>query len=191
MASQEEGAKLENRGHSLSSCGEADGQENKNLIRQERELERAVDALRPLLAKIFSIDDRQKQKQKACEIYLWLGLGFAKMGDNDNALQEFRNMFEVDFARTIREEIFLSQASTRKEYFLESIGRFPRAIAFDKEGNFYIVDESDVKIKKFDAEGRFLSSWGEAPFFRTSHSGIEPVMEKADQIIFNFISGVS
>ena len=40
--------------------------------------------------------------------------------------------------------------------------KMPRAIAFDKEGNFYIVDESDVKIKKFNREGRFLAAWGDA-----------------------------
>jgi len=299
-------------------------EENKNLIRQERELEKALDGLRPLLAKAFSVEDRQRQKQKACEIYLWLGLGYAKRGDNYGALKEFRNMFEVDFAfakeitrniydpavsnfidqaekqyrgllveyslqistepkeatikvdgkeigqspevfrttipkftlevekkgfRTIREEIFLSQASTRKEYSLESIGRtialssdppgakvylaredtglttpcelpyvpygghmikieklhyapweetiqvlegktplafdvvlavkdyvpvhkwggpeskffkLPKSITFDKEGNFYIIDESDIKAKKFDPEGRFQSNWGEA-----------------------------
>ncbi|MBM3284475.1 MAG: PEGA domain-containing protein, partial [Candidatus Aminicenantes bacterium] len=173
-------------------------EENKNLIRQEKELARALDELRPLLAKVFTVEDRQRQKQKACEIYLWLGLGYAKRGDNYGALKEFRNMFEVDFAltreitrniydpavsnfidqaekqyrgllveyslqistepkeatikvdgkeigrspdvfrttipkftlevekkgyRPVREEIFLSQASTRKEYTLESIGR--------------------------------------------------------------------
>jgi len=299
-------------------------EENKSLIRQERDLDRAIEGLMPLLAKLFSLEERQRQKQKACEVYLWLGLGYAKRGDNYNALKEFRNMFEVDYAfakeitrniydpavsnfitqaekqyrgllteysleiatepkeatikvngkeighspevyrttvpkftleiekkgyRTIREEIFLSEASTRKEYTLESIGRtiavtsnpvgakvfldgqdtglstpcelpfvpygghtikleklhyapreesiqllegagplalnfvltvkdyapmhkwggpgsrffqMPRAIAFDKEGNFYIVDESDIKAKKFDPEGRFQSNWGEA-----------------------------
>jgi DNA-binding beta-propeller fold protein YncE len=298
-------------------------EENKNLIRQEREVDRALDELRPLLAKAFSLDDRQRQKQKACEIYLWLGLGYAKRGDNYGALKEFRNMFEVDYGfakestrniydpavsnfidqaekqyrgllveyslqistepkeatikvdgkeigqspevfrttipkftleiekkgfRTIREEIFLSQASTQKEYTLESIGRtialssnpsgakvyldkedtgfvtpcelpyvgygghiikiekahyapweenvqvlegkalltfdvvlavkdyvparkwgspegnffkLPQGITFDKEGNFYIVDQSDIKAKKFDPEGRFQSTWGE------------------------------
>jgi DNA-binding beta-propeller fold protein YncE len=40
--------------------------------------------------------------------------------------------------------------------------RSPRAITFDKENNFYIVDESDVKIKKFNAEGRFQAAWGES-----------------------------
>lgn len=40
--------------------------------------------------------------------------------------------------------------------------RLPRAIAFDKDGNYYVIDESDVKIKKFNPEGRFLAAWGGA-----------------------------
>jgi DNA-binding beta-propeller fold protein YncE len=40
--------------------------------------------------------------------------------------------------------------------------RSPRAVAYDKEGNYYVVDESDVRIKKFNSEGRFLAAWGGA-----------------------------
>jgi DNA-binding beta-propeller fold protein YncE len=40
--------------------------------------------------------------------------------------------------------------------------KLPRAIAFDREGNFYIADESDFKVRKFDPEGRLQSSWGDA-----------------------------
>src|SRR4030042_632598 len=72
-------------------------EENKSLIRQERELDKAAEDLRPLLAKAFSIDDRVRQKQIACEVYLWLGVAYAKQGDNYGALKEFRNMFEVDY----------------------------------------------------------------------------------------------
>jgi DNA-binding beta-propeller fold protein YncE len=72
--------------------------ESKTLIRQETEFDKASAALRPLLAKTFSIDDRPRQKQIACEIYLWLGLAAAKMDDHYGALLEFRNMFEVDYA---------------------------------------------------------------------------------------------
>jgi sugar lactone lactonase YvrE len=297
---------------------------DKNLIRQEKELDRAVDELRPLIAKAFSIDDRQKQKQVACETYLWLGLAYAKQGDNYSALKEFRNMFEVDYSfakemtrnmydpqvsgfidqaekqyrgllveytldittepkeavikvnskeiglspevyrtampkftleiekegyKPVKEDIFLTQASEKKDYRLESIGRtfalssepkearvfldgedtgkltdcglpyvhygghtikvakenyadweetiqvlegsgpivisvkltpkkyvffqkwggpesrffkLPQGIACDKEGNFYVVDESDIKVKKFDSRGNFQSAWGDA-----------------------------
>ncbi len=73
-------------------------EESKNLIRQETEFDRASAGLRPLLAKTFAVDDRTRQKQIACEIYLWLGLAAAKKGDHYGALLEFRNMFEVDHA---------------------------------------------------------------------------------------------
>jgi hypothetical protein len=72
-------------------------EESKNLIRQDKDLDKAAEALRPLLAKAFSLDDRTRQKQIACEVYLWLGLASAKKGDNLGALREFQNMFEVDF----------------------------------------------------------------------------------------------
>lgn len=295
----------------------------KNLIRQEKELEGAIDDLRPLIAKAFSIDDRQKQKQIACETYLLLGHAYAKQGDNYGALKEFRNMFEVDYVfakeitrniydplvssfieqaekqyrgllveytldittepkeavikingkeiglspeiyrtampkftleiekegfRPIKQEIFLTQATEKKDYILVSIGRtltvssepkeakvfldgehtgkftdcelpyvpygghtiriakenyadweeniqvlqgpgpislsailtpknyvffqkwggpqskffkLPRGIAFDREGNFYVVDDSDIKAKQFDSRGNYQSNWGD------------------------------
>lgn len=297
-------------------------EESKNLIRQEKELDKAAEDLRPLLAKAFSIDDRIRQKQIACEVYLWLGLASAKKGDNYDALKEFRNMFEVDYAhakevtrniydptvssfidqaeknyrgvlvdysleittepkeasiridgreigltpevfrtpipkftleivkegfKPYKEEVFLSQASSKKEIVLQSIGRtilvssvppgakvflddqdtgkitdcelpyvsygvhalklkkpkwadhevridvlegpgpltlnasltvkdyvlgmkmgtpgskffkLPRAIAFDREGFFYVADEGEFKIRKYDSQGRLQSSWG-------------------------------
>jgi DNA-binding beta-propeller fold protein YncE len=299
-------------------------EEDKNLIRQESDLDKAISSLRPLLAKTFSLDDRQKQKQIACEIYLWLGLGYAKRGDDFNAVTEFKNMFEVDYAfakeitrniydpqvsgfidhaekqyrgllveytleiatepkeakvkvdgkeiglspeiyrttmprfvleidkegfKPVKEEIFLTKAVDKKEYTLESIGRtiainsepkeagvfldgedtgkltdcelpyvpygnhvirvskksyanweetvqvltgpgplslsvnltakdyvfvrklggpeskffkLPRAIAFDAEGNFYVLDDSDIKTKKFDSAGSYVSTWGDS-----------------------------
>lgn len=299
-------------------------EDDKNLIRQEKDLDKAINGLRPLIAKTFSLDDRQKQKQIACEVYLWLGLGYAKQGDNFNAVNEFRNMFEVDYAfakevtrniydpvvsgfiehaekqyrgllveytleivtepkeakvkvngkeiglspevyrttmpkftleiekegfRPITEEIFLTKAVDKKDYALESIGRtlalssepkeanvfldgedtgkltdcelpyarygsrtirvskknyadweetvqvvagpgplslsvilaaknyvfarkwggpeskffkLPKAIAFDTDGNFYVVDDSDIKTKKFDSQGNFESNWGDS-----------------------------
>jgi len=300
-------------------------EEDKKLIRQENEPDKALADLLPLIAKAFNIDDRQKQKQIACEIYLWIGLGYGKKSDNYSALKEFKNMFDVDYAygkeitknisdpsvsgliehaeklskgllveyslqittkpkeavlkvngkaigqspevyrstvpkftleiekdgyRTIKEETFLMQAMTTKDFTLESIGRtlivgsapkgaqvlldgkatgkttdcelpfvpygshglklvrdnyaewegtvqiaegetspvsvsatlmvntyvffqknggpelkffkFPKALAFDRDGSFYVVDESDIKLKKFDAEARFQPSWGDA-----------------------------
>lgn len=298
--------------------------ESKNLIRQEKNFDKASEDLRPLIAKAFSIDDRTRQKRIACEIYLWLGIAYAEKGDSYGALKEFLNMFEVDFAfakevtrntyfptassfidqaekqyrgllvdysldittdpkeaiimidgkeigltpevyrtpiprftleivkegyKPYKEEVFLSQASDKKDIVLQSIGRtvlvssvppaaqvfldeqdtgkvtdcelpyvaygvhalklkksnwadyeqsievlegpgpliiaatltvkdyviglkvgapesksfkLPKAIAFDKEGYFYVADESEVKVKKYDPQGRLQSGWGDA-----------------------------
>jgi DNA-binding beta-propeller fold protein YncE len=299
-------------------------EDNRNLIRQQKDLEKAVEDLRPLIAKTFSVDDRTKQRQIACEIYLWLGLACAKQKDSYGTLKEFKNMFEVDYVyakeitrniydpevsgliehadkqfrgliveysieistepkeavikingkeigrspevhrtivpkftleiekegyKPVREEIFLTESAARKDYVLISIGRtvalrsnpqgakvyldgadtgkvtdcdlpyvpygfhrirlekenyaeweesvqivdgsdpfsltavltvkdyvyaqkwggpetrffkLPKAIAIDQEGNFYVVDESDIKAKKFNSQGQFQSSWGDA-----------------------------
>lgn len=72
-------------------------EENKNLILQQSDLPQAIDSLRSLIPKIFGLEDPQKQKQVACDIYLWTGHAFAKLNDDDQAIKEFRNMFEVDF----------------------------------------------------------------------------------------------
>jgi DNA-binding beta-propeller fold protein YncE len=298
-------------------------EEDKRLIRQENEPDKALDDLMPLIAKAFNIDDRQKQKQIACELYLWMGLASAKKGDNYEALKNFKNMIDVDYAyskeitknfsdpsvsgliehaeklskgllieyslqittqpkeavlkingkkigtspdayrttvpkvileiekegyKSIKDDLLLMQAMTVKDYTLESIGRnlsvrsfpkgakvvvdgkdsgkltdcelpfvsygshtirlardsyapweepvqitegtgpvslsatlavntyvfgqsnggpeskffkLPRAIAFDKDGDFFIVDESGYRIKKFDSEGLFRPSWGD------------------------------
>ncbi|MGA2585403.1 MAG: PEGA domain-containing protein [Candidatus Aminicenantales bacterium] len=296
---------------------------DKRLIRQENEPDKALDDMSPMLAKAFAIDDRQKQKQIACELYLWMGQAYVKKSDFYGALKEFRNVFDVDYAyakeitknfsdptisglidhaeklsrgliveynleittkpkeavlkvngkdvgrspeiyktsipkftleiekegyKPIKEEIFLSQSATTKDYTLESSGRtialsslpkdgkvfldgvntgkttdcelpyvsygahslkvvrenyadwdlsfqmmegtatlplsailtvknyvffkklgdpesnffkLPKAMTFDKDGNLYIVDESDVRVKKFNTEGLFQATWGD------------------------------
>jgi DNA-binding beta-propeller fold protein YncE len=299
--------------------------EGKRLVLQENDPDKAMEDLRLLIAKSFSVDDRQRQRQIACEIYLWIGLAGIKKGDSYEALKEFRNMIDVDsdYSREItknnsdpvvsglldhaeklskgllteytiqiattpkealiringkpigpspvihrsgtpkisveiekegykpiKDSVFLMQASSSKDYALQSLGRnlavstvpkgarifvdgkesgkqtdcelpflaygshtiklarenhavwegpvqitegdgpvslavtlavnsyvfiqknggpeskffkLPRAIAFDKEENFYIADESSAyRIKKFDRDGGFRASWGDA-----------------------------
>ncbi|MGB7295791.1 MAG: PEGA domain-containing protein [Candidatus Aminicenantales bacterium] len=103
--------------------------ESKNLIRQETELDKASVVLRPLLAKAFAIDDRARQRQIACEVFLWLGLAAAKRGDHYGALLEFRNMFEVDYA--------LAKEATRNIYdplvsnFIEQAEKQYRGLILD------------------------------------------------------------
>lgn len=73
-------------------------EEGRQLIRQENKFEEAKDLLIPLIAKTFRVDDVQKQRQLATEIFLWTGMAYSGMGDAYAALREIRNMFEVDHA---------------------------------------------------------------------------------------------
>ena len=71
--------------------------QNRAMIAQPKDLAKAVDNLEPLIAKVFGLEDLQKQKQLACDIYLWIGHAFAKQDNDTAAIREYRNMFEVDY----------------------------------------------------------------------------------------------
>ena len=73
-------------------------EESRLLIRQEKRYEDAMNSLSPLIAKTFRVEDIQKQRQLATEIFLWTGMAYSGMGDAYSALREIRNMFEVDHA---------------------------------------------------------------------------------------------
>jgi len=86
--------------------------QNKEMIVQPKDLAKAVDNLKPLIAKVFGLEDFQKQKQLACDIYLWTGHAFAKQDDDAAAIREYRNMFEVDYraAQIVTENVSESNA---------------------------------------------------------------------------------
>lgn len=71
----------------------------RQLIKQENKFEEAKDLLLPLIAKTFRVDDVQKQRLLAAEIFLWTGIAYSGMGDAYAALREIRNMYEVDYDR--------------------------------------------------------------------------------------------
>jgi DNA-binding beta-propeller fold protein YncE len=70
--------------------------QNTDLIKLGTDLGKAVENLRPLIAKLFSLDDRVKQKQIASNIYFYVGVALARQGDDNGAFKEFLNMFDVD-----------------------------------------------------------------------------------------------
>ncbi len=72
--------------------------ESRQLIRQEDKFKEAIISLNPLIAKTFRVEDIQKQRQLATEIFLWTGMAYSGMGEAYAALRELRNMFEVDYA---------------------------------------------------------------------------------------------
>lgn len=296
---------------------------SRKLIREEKRFDEAINRLHPLIARVFNVVDIRRRKQMAADVYLWIGLAYAGKQEVFQALQEFKNMFEVDrmlakeitrniydpevtllitqaekeflgiitdyslqvttepkeaviringkevglspeVIRTavpkiildiekkgyapVREEIFLTEPSTEKTYVLERLGRTlelktkpegavvfingesiqektncalpfipfgshvirlvkkdyavwekeieipeeegpfildvvlsparyqsiktigdperkfikePAGVAVDRENNLYVVDESGMKLKKFNNEGRILTKWGD------------------------------
>lgn len=70
----------------------------KKSIRDEKNPDKAIMILRPLVARVFRVTDNARQRELATEIYYWLGLASVAENDDFAALMEFRNMFEIDHA---------------------------------------------------------------------------------------------
>jgi len=70
-------------------------EEGRKQIRVEKDFEKAISSLKPLIADVFNVTDHNKQKELGAELYLWLGLASAGKGDAYSALNEFKNMFAV------------------------------------------------------------------------------------------------
>ena len=70
-------------------------EEGRNQIRLEKDFEKAISLLKPLIAEVFNVTDHNKQKELGAELYLWLGLASAGKGDAYSALNEFKSMFSV------------------------------------------------------------------------------------------------
>ncbi len=81
---------------------------SKKFVRQEEDFGQALEALKPLIARVFNVTDNQRQKELATEIYLWTGLAYTGKGDDLTALRELRSMFEVNrpYAKEITRNIF-------------------------------------------------------------------------------------
>jgi DNA-binding beta-propeller fold protein YncE len=71
-------------------------EESRQLIRQKSDYKKAIESLDALIAHAFRVEDHQKQRKMAAEIYLWTGMAYAGKGDDYSALQEIRKMFGVD-----------------------------------------------------------------------------------------------
>ncbi len=82
-------------------------EEGRKLIRVEKDFERAINSLKPLIAEVFNITDHKRQKELGAELYLWLGLASAEKGDAFSALNDFKSMFAVNhpYAKEITRNI--------------------------------------------------------------------------------------
>ncbi|MBA7695792.1 hypothetical protein ES703_104428 [subsurface metagenome] len=82
-------------------------EEGRKQIRIEKDFEKAISLLKPLIADVFNVTDHNKQKELGAELYLWLGLASAGKGDAYSALNEFKSMFAVNhpYAKEITRNI--------------------------------------------------------------------------------------
>ena len=83
-------------------------EESRYLVVQERDLPLQVENLRALIPKVFGLEDLQKQRQLACDIYHWTGQALSKQGDDARAIKEFKNMYEVDYLSAKRTTKYVS-----------------------------------------------------------------------------------
>jgi DNA-binding beta-propeller fold protein YncE len=86
--------------------------QNKEMIQQGKDLAKAADSLRTLVARTFHLENPQQQKQLACDIYFWIGQALAKQDDDIAAIKEYRNMFEVDELAAKKATDYVSELST-------------------------------------------------------------------------------
>ena len=71
-------------------------EENRSLVTQGKDLDKASEALRSLIPMVFNIEDPQKRKARACDLYYWIGIALEKQGEANQAVREFQSMFAVD-----------------------------------------------------------------------------------------------
>ena len=125
-------------------------EESKKLVRQETDFEEAIDSLKSLIAKAFNVQDTRRQKGLAAEIFLWIGLAYAGMGDDRSALKQFHYMFEVDhtFAKEVTRNIFnpkivglIQQAEMQ---YLGLVTEYTLNISTQPEGAMIKIDGKEV-----------------------------------------------
>jgi DNA-binding beta-propeller fold protein YncE len=82
-------------------------EEGRKQIRIEKDFEKAISILKPLIADVFNVTDHNKQKELGAVLYLWLGLARAGQGEAYSALIEFKSMFAVNhpYAKEITRNI--------------------------------------------------------------------------------------
>ncbi len=98
--------------------------EGRKQIRIEKDFEKAISLLKPLIADVFNVTDHNKQKELGAVLYLWLGLASAGQGDAYSALVEFKSMFAVnhpyakEIARNILDPEIVSLIEQAEKQFL-------------------------------------------------------------------------
>jgi DNA-binding beta-propeller fold protein YncE len=83
----------------------------RDLVREGQKFQDALDILSPLMARVFTVADRDRQMGLAVEIYLLRGVAQSGLGNDAAAVREFRSMFEISpaLARDATKNIYDSK----------------------------------------------------------------------------------
>lgn len=126
--------------------------ESRQLIRQENNYEKAIASLTPLIAKAFRVEDHQDQQEMAAEIFLWIGMAYEGMGNDFQALQEFRDMFEVNHSyakkmtRNILDPQIMGLIDQAEKEFLGIITEYTLRVSSEPNQAQMIVDGKSVGL---------------------------------------------
>ncbi len=121
-------------------------EEYKELVKADKDLSDAAEGFRSLIPALFSVDDHNQQRQRACSIYYWIGVALTKSGDLAGAKREFRNMWAVDtaYAAEATKDVFdktVSQlVNTAKKIQEGQIVSYTLNINTDPQGATILVD---------------------------------------------------
>lgn len=125
-------------------------EESRTLIRQEKDIEKAINSLRPLIAKVFNVTDNKRQKELAAEVFLWIGLAYASQGDEYAALMEFEYMFEIgqvhakEITRNIYSPEIVSLIEHAEKKFLGLLTDYSLEISTEPKEAKIIIDGKEV-----------------------------------------------
>jgi len=137
------------------------------LVRYGQDPAEIIEALRPMIARSFRIDDSDKQRKLGAEIYYWLARAYEKKGKKNLAFKELRNMFEVD-ERLAEERFWLEEDSNievlfnlAKLHFKGLIPEFSLIIKTNPQGAYVRINGESIghsptvhmsKIPEFEIE---------------------------------------
>ncbi|MCK4645870.1 MAG: 6-bladed beta-propeller [Candidatus Aminicenantes bacterium] len=154
-------------------------EESRTLVIQGNDLEKAIRFLRPLVVKVFEVADTKKRKEFAAEIFLWIGLAYTGQGDENSALNEFKNMFEIDnvYAKEITRNIINSEIvaliQQAEKEFLGIVTEYTLAISTEPKEAKIIINGKEIGLSP-----EICSTTSPKVVIEIEKEGFKPVREE-------------
>jgi sugar lactone lactonase YvrE len=123
----------------------------RNLIRQDKKYEDALNQLSPLIARTFKVTDPIRQKELATDIFLLRGMAYADRGDEQSARKEFRNVFEIsttlakDAQKYIDPKLLILFQQAEREYLGFNV-EFSLSISSEPSGAKIKIDGKEIGV---------------------------------------------